>query len=68
VDVFVGDSYIDDSLSLTQTFQTDFGVSFALVNTDLDGTDAPALRSSDSPKFVVTLIGFQSLTEERAPA
>jgi uncharacterized protein (TIGR02001 family) len=67
-DVFVGDSYIDYSLSLTQTFESDFGASFALVNTDLDETEVPALRSSNSPKFVVTLKGLRSLTQEGAPA
>jgi uncharacterized protein (TIGR02001 family) len=56
VDGFVGDSYIDYSLTLTKTLDSGFGASFALVNTTLDETDVPTARSSDdSPKFVVTL-------------
>jgi len=56
VDTFIGDSYFDYSLTLAKVLENGFGASFALINTTLDETEAPALfTSDDSPKFVVSL-------------
>jgi uncharacterized protein (TIGR02001 family) len=56
VDAFIGDSYFDYSVTLTKAFESGFGASFAVINTTLDETEAPALfTSDDSPKFVVSL-------------
>ncbi|MGH8501192.1 MAG: TorF family putative porin [Gammaproteobacteria bacterium] len=55
VDAFVGDSYIDYSLTLAKSLENDFGVSFALINTTLDETESAIFASDDSPKFVLSL-------------
>jgi uncharacterized protein (TIGR02001 family) len=55
VDVFVGDSYMDYSLTLAKAFENGFGASFAVINTTLDETESAIFASDDSPKFVVAL-------------
>jgi hypothetical protein len=55
VDVFIGESYVDDSLSLSKSLQSGFGASIAIVNTTLDESETPLFVSVDSSKFVISL-------------
>ena len=55
VDVFIGDSYVDESLSLSKSLQSGFGASFAIVSTTLDESETPLFVSADSSKFVISL-------------